>query len=419
MSIFGRKKAAEPLQTERRKKDAVLIRKVIERNTSITRKDIADWKKARLQATMSTEPRQVLLQELYDEVMLDALVTSQMGLRIDKSQGIDFSLKRENKDDEEATKKLRDSGLFDTLSEFIVESKFYCDSLVEFSFSKAGIQADLIPRKNVSPKTGRFYPDVYSGTYIDYRNEPDFGKWIIEFYPRRDDLGILNKAVPYVLMKKFALSCWSELCEIFGIPPRILKTNTTDKEMMDRAETMMREIGSAAYFIIDTEEEFEFAQSSSTDGSVYKNLISTCDQQISLLILAAVLGQDTVNGNRSKEESSSKLLDSVVKADNRYIESCFNKIVLPALAAIGFLPEGLRLEIAKEVDIEKLWKMVYEGSQYYEFDTEWIRDTFGIEVVGVKQLPVTNPEPPAPKRGGKSVKKDTGEEHRSVEDFFL
>ena len=188
---------------------------------------------------------------------------------------------------------------------------------------------------------------------------------------------------------------------------------------MDRAETMMREIGSAAYFIIDTEEEIEFAQSSSTDGSVYKNLISTCDQQISLLILAAVLGQDTVNGNRSKEESSSKLLDSVVKADNRYIESCFNKIVLPALAAIGFLPEGLRLEIAKEVDIEKLWKMVYEGSQYYEFDTEWIRDTFGIEVVGVKQLPVTDPETPAPKPGKKSGEKDTGGEHRAVEDFFL
>ena len=309
---FGKK-----TPTGNRQKDSVVIRRVIERNASITRKDISDWKRARLQAQNTEEPKQVLLQELYDEVTLDALLSSQMGLRIDKSQGIDFTVKKNGKDDEEATLILKDSGLFDTLSELIVESKFYGCSVVEFTYGKNGIQAELIPRKNISPKTGRFYPDVFAGEYINYRNEYDYGKWLVEFYPRKGDLGILNKAVPYVLMKRFALSCWSELCEIFGIPPRVLKTNTTDKEMMDRAEVMMKDIGSAAYFIIDTEEDFEFAQSSNTDGAVYQNLINTCDQQISLLILAAVLGQDTVNGNRSKEESSSKLLESVVKADNR------------------------------------------------------------------------------------------------------
>ena len=83
-----------------------------------------------------------------------------------------------------------------------------------------------------------------------------------------------------------------------------------------------------------------------------------------------------------QEESSSKLLDSVVKADNRFIESSFNRIILPALASIGVLKPGLRLVIAKEVDVEKLWKMVHEGSQYYDFDIDWIRETFGIEVTG-------------------------------------
>ena len=410
---MSKKKQASGGSTAGNNREAVLIRKVIERNTSITRKDISDWKRARAQAQNASEPRQTLLQDLYDEVTLDGLVTSQMGLRTDKSQSADFKLKRNGEDDEKAAEILKDSGLFDTLCELIVESKFYGCSVVEFSFGASGIQADLVTRRHVSPKDGRFYPDVYSSGHIPYREEWDYGRWVVEFYPRKGDLGILNKAVPYVLMKRFALSCWSELCEIFGIPPRVLKTNTTDKGMMDRAETMMREIGSAAYFIIDTEEDFEFAQSSNTDGSVYRGLISTCDQQISLLILAAVLGQDTVNGNRSKEESSSRLLDSVVKADNRYIESCFNKTVLPALASIGVLPEGLRLEIAKEVDIDKLWKMVYEGSEYYEFDTEWIKNTFGIEVTGTKQ-------PPADGAGeGKEAKGEDGKGRRGVRDFFL
>jgi len=393
---------------DRRKRDAALIRRVIEHNTSVTRKDIADWKAGRVQAGRAVDPRQILLQNLYTEVMLDPLMTSQVGLRIDKSQGANFTLTLNGKPDEASTEALRDSGLFDSLVEYIIESKFHGNSLLEFFYDAAGnIGVELVPRMNVAPRTGRFYPDVYTNDYIEYRREADFGRWLVEIYPRAGDLGLLNKAVPYVLMKRFALSCWSELCEIFGIPPRVMKTNTTDPEMLDRAQQMMREIGSAAYFIIDTEEKFEFAQGTNTNGDVYKNLIDTCDQQLSLLNLAAVLGQDTVNGNRSKEESSSKLLDSVVRADNRFIESTFNRTILPALAALGVVKPGLRLTIAKEVDVDKLWKMVYEGSQYYEFDVEWIRETFGIEVVCAKGQPAEgnppkppkSPKPPKPRKG--------------------
>lgn len=380
-------------QTERRKHDLGLIRHVIKRNESITRKDIADWKQARQQATNSSEPKQVLLQRLFEEVMLDALMTSQISvLRIGKSQGAEFELRANGKKDDAQTQRFKDSGLYEKLVELIIEAQFYNHSLVEFSYDGDDLSAELIPRTNISPEVGKFYPDVQDSATIDYRDLPEFKKWIIEVYPRKRDLGLLNKAVPYVLIKKFALSCWSELCEIFGIPPRVMKTNTTDDEMLERADMMMKEIGSAAYFIIDTTEEFEFAQGVATNGDVYKNLISTCDQQLSLLNLAAVLGQDTENGNRSKEESSSKLMEAVVKADKRLIESTFNKTILPAMASIGFLNPGLRLAITKEVDLEKLWKMTYEASQNYEIDPDWIRDTFGIAVIGKKAATVVPPD---------------------------
>lgn len=278
-----RKKQDHAPSGRKRKNGASLVHRVIERHESITRKDIADWKKARIQATNDYEPRQVLLQNLYEEIMLDALMSSQVGLRIDKSQGVDFSLVQGGKTDEEQTRILKDSGLFDQLVELIVESKFYGCSLIEFSYTPDGIRADLVRRQNVAPKTGRFYPDTYGSEFVSYREEPEFGRWLVELYPREGDLGLLNKAVPYVLMKKFAMSCWSELCEIFGIPPRVMKTNTSDPEMLSRAEQMMKEIGSAAYFIIDTEENFDFAQGVATNGEVYKNLIDTCNQQLSLL----------------------------------------------------------------------------------------------------------------------------------------
>ncbi len=388
MAIFDlfKKKPAQEEALSRKEKQTVL--RVIRRQESIVRRDIIDWRTARLEATLADEPKQHRLQVLYNEVMLDAKMTSQINLRIGKSQSADWSLKKGDKNDEETMNLLKDNGLFDKLVKFIVESQFYNQSLVQFTFDKVGDpDLELVPRTNVSPATGRFYPDVYGGESEQYRDRPDFGKWVLEFCPDRSDLGILNKAVPYVLMKKFALSCWSELCEIYGIPPRVLKTNTQDTDMLNRAEAMMREIGAAAYFIIDTEEEFEFAQASNTNGDVYKNFIATCDEQISLLNLGAVLGQDTEHGNRSKEEASTDLMEIVVEADKRKIAYYINKTAIPAMESLGIIPAGLRFEFAKATDTEKLWDMVYQASAYYEFDVEWLKQTFGMEITGPRMNP--------------------------------
>ena len=385
----SRRDASNASVLSRKEKQTVL--RVIRRQESIVRRDIASWRTARLEATRPDEPRQHLLQVLYDEVMLDAKMTSQIGMRIGKSQSADWCLKKGDQNDEESMKVLTDKGLFDKLVKFIVESQFYNHSLVQFLFDQQGDpDIELVPRANVSPVTGRFYPDVYGNENELYRDRPDFGKWILEFCPDKLDLGILNKATPYVLMKKFALSCWSELCEIYGIPPRVLKTNTQDTDMLNRAEAMMREIGAAAYFIIDTEEDFEFAQASTTNGDVYKNFIATCDEQISLLNLGAVLGQDTEHGNRSKEESSTDLMEIVVEADKRKIAYYINKAVIPAMESLGIIPTGLRFEFAKATDTEKLWKMVFQASNFYEFDVEWLKQTFGMEITGPRMNPTGN-----------------------------
>jgi len=388
MAIFDlfRKKKAENTSLSRKEKQTVL--RVIRRQENITRHDIASWRTARLEATRTENPKQRLLQTLYEEVMLDAKMTSQIDLRIGKSQAADWFLKKGETNDEAAAKTLADNGLFDKLVKYIVESKFYGQSLVQFTFDKAGNpDIELVPRANVSPITGKFYYDVYGNDNELYRERPDFGRWVLEFCPDKLNLGLLNKATPYVLMKKFALSCWSELCEIYGIPPRVLKTNTQDTEMLNRAESMMKEIGSAAYFIIDTEEDFEFAQASSTNGDVYKNFIATCDEQISLLNLGAVLGQDTLNGNRSKEEASTDLMEIIVEADKRKIAYYINKAVIPAMESLGIIPAGLRFEFAKATDTEKLWKMVFQASAYYDFDVEWLKQTFGMEITGPRMNP--------------------------------
>ena len=155
--------------------------------------------------------------------------------------------------------------------------------------------------------------------------------------------------------------------------------------MLDRAEQMMRDMGAAAWFIIDTDEEFSFAKGADTNGDVYNNLIRVCKEASSLLICGAQLGQDTLNGNRSKEESSQKLFDKIIQADRTRVQGYWNEIILPALVRIGIVPAGLTYEYQQEEDLEKLWNQTHQAMQYFHVEPEWIRTKFGIEVTGEKE----------------------------------
>lgn len=360
-----------------------LVRKVVPKSISRVRKDLDSWRRALREADSVDRPRRRQLMDLYADVMLDALLTSQIEQRIGRTLSSEFSLKNaSDKVDEASTRLLSEAVWFPLLLRYMLESVFYGHSLVEFDVTEAdGICVTLIPRQNVVPEQGLFLFDSSADEGEYYRELREFGTYIMEF-GAPGNYGLLNKAVPHALFKKFAHSCWSELCEIYGIPPRYIKTNTQDPAMLDRAEDMLRDMGSAAYFIIDTTEEFQFAKGADTNGDVYNNLIALCNSEMSMLISGAQIGQDTKNGNRSKEEVAIGQLKKYVGSDKRQVEDWMNSLVLPALYRLGFLPEGLRFSFNSEEDTGQLWERTAQAMQYYEIDPAWIRDKFGIEVTG-------------------------------------
>ena len=157
--------------------------------------------------------------------------------------------------------------------------------------------------------------------------------------------------------------------------------------MLNRAEAMMRDMGAAAYFIIDETEKFEWAQGVATNGDVYKNLIQLCNNEISMPISGAIIGQDTVNGNRSKEQASQNLLDDLVQADLSLIEQEWNSKILKSLQLIGFIPQGeYYFEYDKAEDLDKLFgytKDLLNAGK--EVDEKWITDKFGVPITGERQ----------------------------------
>lgn len=361
---------------------------LVEKSISLVRQDIMKWKAAWRAALNADYPSRYQLYNLYDtDILQDALVTSQIENRIQATLGANFNLYNSGGDiDEELTAAHQNTELFNELIKQILNTRFFGHSLIEFDWddSHEKLSVNLIPRQNVLPKQGTVLKDYSEQNGIQYRDESGYGVWILEF-GSNTDLGLLNKAVPHVLFKKFAQSCWSELAEIYGIPPRVYKTDTQDPQALARGKRMMKDMGAAAWFIIDTTEEFEWAKGVSTNGDVYNNLIRLSDNQNSLLIQGAIIGQDTEHGSYGKDAAGQNLLNSLVLADMALVEMYMNSKVMPALAAIGIVPADTKFKFEMAEDLAELWKMTTEALPYYEIDPEWVKDKFGLEVTGKRE----------------------------------
>ena len=373
-----------------------LVSQLVDKTVTQTRQDIAKMKAAQNAFRNADNPTTYQLYNLYDYILDDGHLTSQIENRIGDSLGASWNLKKKGGDiDQELTDLHQNSELFNEIIKQIINTRFYGHSVIEFDWKQEGqnepmLKADLLPRQNILPKSGTFLFDYNEDKGIKYRELPEFGTWILEF-GKPGEMGLLNKAISYSLFKRFAISCYSELCEIYGIPPRVYKTDASDPQAVARGKRMMQDMGSAAWFIIDTEESFEWAKGVTTNGDVYTNLTNLCDNENSLLISGAVIGQDTKHGSNNKDQSAQKMLQKLVLADMAMVEMYMNSKVMPALARIGVVPADYEFHFEIAEDLQELWTRVVQALPYYEIDPEWVKDKFGIEITGVRQQNMMNP----------------------------
>ena len=370
-------------------------RNIIPKAMARTKADVLTWKNAIAMASNIESPKTIPYYNLLEDMMLDAHTTSQIQNRKLKTVSSNFTIKNHTGEThQELTDKLQKSVWFNEIISYILDSIFFGYTLIEFNRTETDpkkVKIDLIPRQNVLPKKGIILNDYQDDKGIDYLNASEYGSWLIDF-GTTGDLGLINKAIPHILFSRFAQSCWSELCEIYGIPPRVMKTNTRDSGALRRAEKMMTDMGAAAWFIIDETEKLEWATTGTpATGEVYNGLIKLCRDNISLLISGAIIGQDTQYGSRSKEQSSQDILQNLIDADQTLVEQYMNSKVLPALFKIGILPmDNLLFEYDKVEDLSELWTRTKEILPYKEVPNEWIKEKFGIEVQDRKDHPQQN-----------------------------
>lgn len=376
-----------------KRKEQSIAHKIIIQQSQITRKDVGDWQDALRQATRTACPKFFKLQDLYTHIMRDIFLSSQIALRIQKTIGNDYALLDDNDvPNDDATKRIRELPVFRELMNLCLESLFYGISLVEIKPTNDSkvFTLDLINRGHIDPFNGVIYLDKSDYEGIRYRELREYGTSLIEFSGTSpatpNNFGILNECVVDALFMRFAKSCWSELCEIYGMPPRYIKTNIQDPDIRNMYKQMLQDVGAGANYVIDTDDEIGFANTNSTDGSLYAGLIFVCKEEISIRINGAMLGQDTKFGSNSKEKTSSELQDEIIDDDKLFLSANINSTILPLLERYGIIPSGLHFGFIEQEDNSKLFDQTMRAAAYFDIDPKWVKDKFGIEVLGFKSF---------------------------------
>lgn len=376
--------AAQPTIVTKKAKSYVPT--IAPKTVSQTRQDIKNYIDAKNMFLNVDNPKRFPYYNLLDNIMVDLHLQSQVNNRMLKSLAQPFLFKDlKGNVDLEFTALFQNKQFVNQINKAILQTVYYGHSLGEFDYKNNDLVFNLIPRQNVDPVNGYILKDYADDKKILYRDQKEYGSWLIEFGNPKD-FGLLDGCVPHVLFKRFSQSCYSELCEIYGIPPRVLKTNTQDRTMVSRGEKMLKDMGSAAWFIIDETEDFSFAQGVSTNGDVYKGLMTICNNEISMGISGAVVGQDTKNGSNSKEKTLLTILQDLIDSDLSLIEQTWNSTIIPALKILGIITKDVSYCYAPAQNLENLWKMTTDANNFknMEVDVVWVKETFGIEVKEVK-----------------------------------
>src|SRR5690606_35457902 len=103
-----------------------------------TRQDIQSWRRALAMFQNVEQPVNWVLQLLYNNIKMDALLTSQIENRKDQTFTSSFKIMINDKEDEEITKQLSKSQAFGKIIEAILDSRFYGYSMIELYVDHKG-----------------------------------------------------------------------------------------------------------------------------------------------------------------------------------------------------------------------------------------------------------------------------------------
>lgn len=349
-----------------------------------SRKSIEDWLRAWIMAENPQTPRLQRLIDLYEYVMMDDHLTGAIENRkLDVLSEKYVICNATGEPDEELTKLVRKTW-FKELLALALDSIYYGHSLIELGDIEANNEikeVTLIERRCVIPSKKMVTRTPGEVTGIDF-TMPEIADDYI-FVGKKKDLGLLLKAAPNVIYKRYAKAAWVEHAEVFNLPFLHAKTDLMDLVRKSNMVEALQEAGRERTMLTDLGDEVTPVPMSATDAyRIYLELEQSCNKGNSKLINGETMTMDE-GSSRSQSETHEDTSDKRTKAYREMLEDLINEQVLEKLTNKGypFADCTFKFDVTRQVPTTEKVSVYTMLLQYYDISEEQIQEEFGVEVL--------------------------------------
>ncbi len=353
---------------------------IIRRQRRLWRTEINHWQAARYARYHTIFPRTYPLEDVYKDILLDGHLTGICDNRTLRTTNKDYIFSVNGIKDEKLTELIKDKEWFEKTIEWAHRSAYHGHSLIWIKdFSKGEIkEVELVERGLVIPEFHLLLKDWDATEGIDIRDVSDVLLYA-QFY---DNIGLLEKASVYCILKRHSWGSWDEFEELFGIPIRIAKIASQSDSVKKEVAGWLEEMGSAPYGVFPIGTEVDIKENSKSDAfQVFYRKIEALDKELSKLVLHQTM--TTENGS-SKAQGAvhENTLQEVIYADEKKMLSFLNNKLVPAMRNLGYnIPQNAKIEVEKTADPNQ--QIAVDSvlmSNGYILKKDYIEQTYGVEI---------------------------------------
>jgi len=372
-------------------KSSRITTRIVNRQLQRQKQDIQKFLNAVQSAENVLNPDRTELIRSYKDVVLDSHLAAALSTVRLKVQGAKYILvDSEGQKDEDETKKIQ-TRWFREFAGYAIDAEFWGHSLIQLGAIKndAFTSVQLVPREYVIPEKQLVKTNLFVRNSGQNYTVAPYKNWLVEV--NGCDLGLLHKAAFWALWKKNIVASWSEFSEIFGAPVRIGRTDINNPDNLKNIDRYLKEMGSAAYAVLDREDEIEFLETTRGDAyNVYNEFIERANSEMSKLIL----GQTGTTDEKSFTGAANVhagIFDMRSMFFIQFVADIFNEKLYSLMQLHGMIKPGLKMTIEqgeKTTETEKQ-NFVIQLLNSYDIAPEWINQEFNIPVEEMASAPQT------------------------------
>lgn len=378
--------------------------KIIQEYQDRSRKNITKWRNSNTAAENPDDPRWYLLQDLIDDIILDAHLSSVIDLRKAATMNHRFYVRdrKTQKTLDEQTKFLNRQWFFEFLDEAL-NATYKRYTVGQFFRINDYPLFKVVPRRNICPQKQRMYPEVAGSSFVNYMDFPN----MIEIV-HQSKFGLINDVIPNVIWKRDALQAYAEFAERFGKP--LITATTSNKKDAPRISKSLQELGDSGTGVLPNGTEIKVHDLANA-GNPEKTFIENAklqDEQVSKRMVGATTITDEGANRAQTQVHSANLDDKISLSDKRSAIFVINDQVFPILQNLGFdfNPETMEFvfDETEDLTLVQQWTITQGAiDSGYELDPEELKKIFNLPITGKRTDTATDLSSGNPKGKGISA----------------